>query len=318
MASSSLNNRTDVSAITGAADGASLVVGGDSLIGQALAAALAADGEAVFATTRRRDQVGPRRPYLDLDRPEWDEAALRPCATAYLCAAIARLNACSADPDAAMRVNARHMIALGSVLASAGCYVLLLSTNQVFDGSKRHPRPSDPVSPTTAYGRSKVAAEQGVLALSGLAPPCVAPGVLRLSKVVNPGMPLLLDWIGRFRRGETVSAAADMTLAPLPLDQVVRTMRAMAARRMSGIVHLSAGGEITYVDAARHIARRVGASPALVRPVNSVAAGFLTEPPPRYTALADERTMATLGVTPVDPFDALDACIRDALDDPAV
>jgi dTDP-4-dehydrorhamnose reductase len=282
-----------------------LTVGGDGMIGGLLAAALTADGEASFVTTRRRDSVGGRRLFVDLDAAAWDDALRTPFAVAYLCAAMARLDACLADPVRAVRVNADHMTALAAALAARGCYVILLSTNQVFDGARPAPGCGDAPCPTSVYGRSKAAAERGVLGLA--ADPAVPPpGVLRLSKVVEPGMPLLAGWAERLRRGERVRAARDMTLAPLPAAQVIEALRAMAARRTPGIVQLAAGGEISYVDAARHVARRVGASPDLVDAVDSLAAGFLKEAPPPHTLLDGSRAADELGVRPVDPFAALD------------
>lgn len=288
--------------------GVSLVIGGDSMIGRALTTALDADGEAVFATTRRRDTIGGRRLYADLDSADWDTALSRPFATAYLCAAMARLDACHADPERAMRVNARHMAMLAEALATRGCYSVFLSTNQVFAGTKPAPPPDEPVAPTTAYGRSKAAAERGILALASNSQ-AVAPGVLRLSKVVEPGMALFASWIERLHRGEDVLAARDMTMAPLPVALVVEALRAMAARRTTGIVQLAATREISYVDAALHIAGRIGAPAALVRPVDSVSAGFLKEQPPPHTLLDGRRAFHELGIAPAEPFAALDACI---------
>lgn len=290
-----------------------LIVGGDSMIGRALAARLEADGQDVFVTTRRRDALGDRRLFVDLDTGEWGDVPAvqngdRPFAVACLCAAMARLDACHAAPEQAMRINAIHMTALAAALAAGGCYVVLLSTNQVFDGTTPAPLPATPVCPTSAYGRSKAAAEQGVLALSEN-PSVPPPGVLRLSKVVEPGMALLTGWDAALRRGETVRAAHDMTLAPLPVAQVTQALRAMAAQRTAGIVQLAAGGEITYLEAARHLARRAGARDDQVQPVSCVAAGFLKEPPPPHTLLNGDRARRELGIEPVNPFAVLDDCL---------
>jgi dTDP-4-dehydrorhamnose reductase len=286
----------------------SLVVGGDSMIGRALIAALDAAGETPFATTRRRADVEGRRLYADLEAGEWGDLLPLPFASAYLCAAMARLDDCYADPDRAMRVNAIQTARLAADLAARGCYVLLLSTNQVFDGRRAAPHPDDPTTPANVYGVTKAAAERRILTLAD-DPQAVAPGVLRLSKVVEPGMALFASWVSRLRSGQEISAARDMALAPLPVAQVVDAMRAMASHRLPGIVQLAAAREISYVDAALHVARRVGAPARLVRAVDSVAAGFLKEQPPPHTILDGSRAFRELGIEPVDPFAALDACL---------
>lgn len=296
----------------------SLVVGGDSMIGRALITALRADGDVVFATTRRRDAVNEQRLFVDLEAGVWTDLLNRRFKTAYFCAAMARLDACHADPARAMRVNAEQPAALAAALAARGCYVIYLSTNQVFDGAAPCPAHDAPVNPTSVYGRSKAAGEHRVLtigadaaALSQLSaqPTVVSPGVLRLSKVVEPGMALLANWAERLRLGGAIQAAEDMTLAPLPVSQVVAALRSMALRRSVGVLQLAAGGEITYVDAARHVARRVGVPLDRVEPVAAVAAGFLKEQPPRHTLLNGDRILNELSIHPIDPFDALDTCL---------
>lgn len=306
-----------VSSSTGTSGADRLVVGGDSMIGRALVDVMARKAVgAVAATTRRHNGKEERRLHLDLDDPAtWDAVLARPWSSAILCAAIARLDSCHADPDAAMRINAYGPIALAETLAARGCYVVLLSTNQVFDGRTASPSTDTPVSPTTAYGRSKAVAEQGVIALAGRAG-MVAPGVLRLSKVVEPGMPLLAGWIERLRRGDEVFAARDMSLAPLPVAQVVEALCRMTECRTAGIVQLASSTEISYFEAAQHVARQVGAPLHLVRPVDSMAAGFLKEPPPLHTLMDGRRAAAELGILPLNPLETLDLCIISLLSSP--
>lgn len=278
------------------------------MIGRALTKAIEADGEAVFASTRRSDRAGGRRPFVDLDTAVWEDVLTERFSVAYLCAAMARLDACHADPERAMSVNAINMAGLAEALMARGTHVILLSTNQVFDGTLPHPRPDTPPSPVTAYGRSKAAAEGRITALKPHADH-PHPAVLRLSKVVEPGMPLLANWAHQLANGVAVEAARDMTLAPLPVTQVVMALRTMAARSTAGIVQLAAKAEITYVDAARHVAERVGAPTERVIPVDSVAAGFLKEAPPRHTILDGVRAFRELGIAPEDPFHTLDGAL---------
>ena len=77
------------------------------------------------------------------------------------CAALADHGACEREPDLAEAVNV-----IGSeVLASASdARFVLISTDAVFSGDTGHYTESDPVSPTTVYGRTKAEAEQRVLA----------------------------------------------------------------------------------------------------------------------------------------------------------
>lgn len=290
----------------------SLIVGGDSMIGAALAAALKRDGAPVRATTRRRDSTAPDRPWLDLaDEAGWSEAMMDSVGTAYLCAAVARLNDCARDPAGSQRVNTTNAVAFAEWLMKRGVPVVFLSTNQVFDGHRPRQRADAPVSPRNVYGRQKAEAEAGILAAATRNGGHAA--VLRLTKVIHPGMPLFDGWMADLRRGVPITPFQDMSLAPVTADVVVRTLRAIGERRGEGIYQLSAADDVSYAKAATHIARRIGADPGLVRPVSQASTGALLETPPRYTSMDTTRVSAEFGIAIPDSLAAVDSVLALAL-----
>src|SRR6202161_1123537 len=111
-----------------------LIVGGDSEIGGAAFSALKSQDHAVVATTRRQDRVGRDLLFLDLaaslDGWEPPQGATSAC----VCAAVARLADCVADPQASAHINVSQTLTLADKLLRRGIYVLFLLTNQVFDG----------------------------------------------------------------------------------------------------------------------------------------------------------------------------------------
>jgi len=62
---------------------------------------------------------------------------------------------------------------------------------------------------------------------------------------------------------------------------------------------------VTYVEIARHIAARVGASPDLVRPVAAAARGIGPGEAPRHASLACD----DFALAPIEPFDVVDAVL---------
>lgn len=237
-----------------------LIVGGDSLIGRAVGEGFATAGDNVYFSTRRGPYGSAQRPYLDLlaiATGAMDPNSLPPVDIAILAAAVARVNDCEAAPEETWQVNVEGSARVARCLAAQGAYVVMLSSDKVFDGRVAQRRRDDPPCPETAYGRQKAALEAIVLELPGGA-------VLRLSKVLLPSLALLADWTAALRQGQTVEAFDDFTLAPVTPEHIGRVVRAMAAERSPGLFHCTGAADRSYAELAAMLAAAVGADPALV------------------------------------------------------
>ncbi|MCG8605170.1 sugar nucleotide-binding protein, partial [bacterium] len=163
--------------------GATLVVGGDSVIGKALVEKLRLAGETVLATTRRHEIVSESRPYLDLSTNDtrWQPAV--PISKAFLCAATTSLKACELEPKKSRRTNVDHTVAVTRQLSQTGAFVVFISSNLVYDGARPYREANEPTCPTVEYGKQKAAAEEQLLQLDRLA-------VVRCTKVLQSPFPL--------------------------------------------------------------------------------------------------------------------------------
>lgn len=277
-----------------------LVVGADGMIGGALAEALRRTGAQVAATALSPggETAGCLR--LDLAEPEglWPLPAR--VEAAYLMAAIPSLEACRSDPAGSRRINVERTVAIARRLLGRGARILFPSTNLVFDGETPMRRPEDPVSPGTEYGRQKAEAERALLALEG------AVTVVRLTKVVAPGMPLLGRWRKALLAGEAIRPFTDKVMAPIPLAFVAEVFRAAGSRPMPGILQVSAERDISYAEAAAFLAERLGAPSGLVRPMPSREVGLDLDAVPRHTTLDTGRLRREVGLEPPDVWTALE------------
>jgi dTDP-4-dehydrorhamnose reductase len=78
-------------------------------------------------------------------------------------AAYTAVDRAEAEPDLAMTINAVGARHVARAARAAGIPLIQISTDYVFDGSATRPyREDDPPAPLCAYGRSKLAGEQGV------------------------------------------------------------------------------------------------------------------------------------------------------------
>lgn len=259
-----------------------LIVGGDSEIGAAAYRAMRAGGQPVAATTRRRDRVGAARPFLDLAAPLDSWEAPPGTTAACVCAAVARIAACAADPEATAHINVDQTLALIDKLLALGVYVVFLSTNQVFDGRVPHVAADAPYSPVSEYGRQKTRVEA---ALRGRMARGAPAAVLRLAKVVATTMPLIEGWSADLSAGRSISAFGDMTLAPVPIGLVSMAVGGLLRDRAAGIFQLTGPRDATYADVARFLAARIGVDPSLVNETSAHDAGLPEGSTPRNTTL---------------------------------
>ncbi len=242
-----------------------LLIGGDSLIGSALVDGAASHAIPVFATSRRRGSG-----LLPLDLASFPEQWTPPEATrvAIICGAMTSIKDCELDPGLSSRVNVGSPVAIARAVQEAGGAVVFLSTNLVFGGKTDAPSWDAPLSPATLYGQQKAEAEAAILATGPRA------AIVRLTKVVHPGMALFSGWVRALLQGQIVEPFEDMLFSPVALEEVTGCLLRLATDFEPGIFHLSGDQDISYAQAARWLAQEARVSELLVRPKECKKAGI--------------------------------------------
>ena len=113
------------------------VTGANGRLGRALIAAL---GDAPF--TGPRGPIAWDRDAFDLDAPTSIDALLdrdRPEAIVHT-AAWTDVDGCARDPELAMRRNGEAVHVVAEAAARTGVDLIIVSTNEVFDGARAHDR----------------------------------------------------------------------------------------------------------------------------------------------------------------------------------
>jgi dTDP-4-dehydrorhamnose reductase len=258
-----------------------LVTGANGILGRALAARLAT-GHTLFLWGRgEADLTDEARVRSAADGIEFDAVVHA--------AAMTDVDRCESEPDLAMRANrdaTRHVAALAR---DRGATLVCLSTDYVFDGTKRSPYlEDDPPAPMNAYGRSKLAGEEAVVA-SGAT--CL---IVRTSWLFGAGGRNFVDTIaGKLGRGEALEVVDDQRGSPTYAHDLAFAIEILLRRGARGIVHVTNSGETTWYGLAVEIARYLG-STSLVAPVTSER---FRRPAPRpaYSVLSGERYRAIAG-----------------------
>ena len=274
------------------------MVGGDSLVGNALAKTLAERGDVVTATTRRQ---GRDDRLLFLDLVDSKDVPLPRVDVAIFCAAVTSFERCRIDEPLARRTNVTGTFALARRLVDAGAHAVLLSTAAVFDFQSPHIAAEAPVRPSSAIGKVKAEAEAAFREFGGRA------SIVRLTKVLTPKTALFVNWMASLWQHQRIVAFTDHHIAPLALDRVTSDLITVCDTLSGGIHQLSGARDISYFDAARFIARRMEVDESYVRGALAIESNILPGEVCRFASLDGSRLAGLTGKKMPDPYDVLEA-----------
>ncbi len=279
--------------MTGPAEAPTVVTGARGRLGRALMAHLVSAGAPVVAWDR---------PAYDLDSADAAAALVardRPKIVIH-CAAWTDVDGCARDPETAMRRNARAVRELAEATAAAGARLVLVSTNEVFDGSRTDGRPyreDDPVEPPNAYGASKLAGERAAVVAFGRAGRSADLWVIRTAWLFGPGAPdfptKILAAADRLPPGEALPMVADEVGSPTYAPDLAAALLELIERAPGGLYHLVNAGQVSRLEWARSVLVGAGRETP-VRPISQDA--FKRDSRPPRWAVLDAGRAAALGV----------------------
>jgi dTDP-4-dehydrorhamnose reductase len=216
-----------------------LVLGGGGQVASAVVAAAPAHIQ-VAARTRAELDIGDEQAVaraLAQIRPEWVVNA----------AAYTAVDLAEDHRSEAIAVNDTAVGVLGSAASAAGCRLLHLSTDFVFDGnSTRAYLPADPTHPLSVYGMSKLGGEHQVLKGAG------AGIVLRTAWVyAAAGRNFVLTMLKLMREKEQLSVVCDQIGTPTWAAGIAAAIWGlMEAGAPGGVYHWTDLGVASWYDFA--------------------------------------------------------------------
>jgi dTDP-4-dehydrorhamnose reductase len=238
------------------------VTGANGRLGRALVAALA---DAPF--TGPAGPIAWTRRDFDLDAPD-DVGTILDRDRAEVVvhtAAWTDVDGCARDPDLAIRRNAVATGHLAIACATRGLDLLVISTNEVFDGRRTDGRPyasDEPVSPGNPYGVSKAIGEQ--VARDAFLNRVGVVGIVRSSWLYGPpGNDFPTKILAAADRsdaaGEPLRIVGDEFGSPtFTHDLAEAIVDLLAAGEVRGVHHVVNAGVVTRAGWARELFRQVG------------------------------------------------------------
>jgi dTDP-4-dehydrorhamnose reductase len=177
-------------------------------------------------------------------RPDW----------IVLAAAYADVDGCERNRNLAFDVNCRGALNVARGARQQGARLLFLSTDYVFDGTKRTPfTTDDPRAPRNVYGHSKANAE---VQISQILPECC---ILRTSWLYGAGGKCFPDTILKLAASRPqLEVVGDQRGSPTYTVDLARAIIQLCGKGASGIVHATNLGECSWYEFAREIVTNSG------------------------------------------------------------
>ncbi len=235
---------------------------------------------------------------LDLPCDDIIDPGISACITAFRpdlvvhAAAYTDVDGCETNPDLAFRVNAFGTQNVALAARAAGAALLHISTNEVFDGTRRELyREWDAANPMSTYARTKAAAEQIVRDLAG--------GrfyIVRIAWLFGPGG---VNFVTRILAGAekhgALRVAADEFGNPTYAPDLAAACAKLAATGHYGIYHLTNAGFCSRYEFAQTIMRLAGRPDLPITPILSAEWPRPSRPP--LHAILANTAGAALGIT---------------------
>jgi dTDP-4-dehydrorhamnose reductase len=225
--------------------------------------------------------VALTRSQLDVTNREAVLAALSKDDVVINCAAWTDVDGAEEHEEEALSINrdgARNV-------AEAAGVVVYVSSDYVFDGTKREPYlESDPVNPLSAYGRTKLAGERATAEANP------RHHIVRTSWLFGPGGPNFVETILRLaRERDELRVVDDQIGKPTYTGHLAPALVDLAGSEQYGIHHRAGGGQCSWFEFASEIVRRA----ALDCDVQPCTSEEFPRPAPRppYSVLGGEMAL---------------------------
>jgi dTDP-4-dehydrorhamnose reductase len=187
------------------------------------------------------------------------------------CAAMANLDRCEEQPQAAMAINADMPALLAKQARRLGIQLIHISTDAVFDGIQGGYSEADIPNPLGVYAMTKFVGEKYVTAEY---PEALVARVNFYGCSIS-GARSLAEWFfNHLSAGNTIYGFTDVYFCPLFVDHLVKILWTMAEKGIGGLYHVVSSECLSKYDFGVQLARLFNLNEALIFPSSWQKAGL--------------------------------------------
>jgi len=244
-----------------------LITGGSGLLGSNIAK-LAASEFDVYATYNKNEVRMKDVHFFQIDLTKKEPLVkikqLRPDFIIH-CAALTNVDYCEEHPNEAYNQNVLASINIAEIAPKNGAYLIHISTDSVFDGTKGDYKEDDIPNPINIYGKTKLEAEQKISSIHPHS--CIVrTNIYGWNKRDKFS---LAEWmLNKLTNNEELPALKDVYFSPILVNDLVEVLFKLQEKKYEGIIHITGSETCSKLDFAYMIAEVFNLDKSLIKPVN--------------------------------------------------
>ena len=161
---------------------------------------------------------------------------------------------CELQPIRAFEVNALGVKNLAVAAQEKNCKLVHISTDYVFDGTKRTPySESDCPNPLNVYANAKLAGEYFIKAICNEYMILRVSGIYGKTRCIGKGSNFINNMLRLYREGQSIRVVTDEILTPTSTMEISRQLEKMLEENVSGLFHVTAEGACSWHEFAESI-----------------------------------------------------------------
>ncbi len=239
-----------------------LITGGSGLLGGKIAELAQARGDEVFSGYAHNAPVFGKAVKFDLlDWPGISETIMRLKPEIIIhSAALTDVDRCERERELAYKINVEGTRIISEASKKAGSFLIYISTDYIFDGSRGRYKEGDDPHPLNYYGLTKLLGE-------GFCDGCIArSSVLYGSRPASGKVNFALWIINSLRSNQTIHVVTDQFITPTLNSSLAAMVLEVGERQLNGTYHLAGASRISRYDFARTVARMLDLDLSLISP----------------------------------------------------
>jgi dTDP-4-dehydrorhamnose reductase len=291
-----------------------LITGSNGLLGQKLVDAFLLDNQVELLATARGENRHPKKgeiPFESMDITNSDQMdgvidCFNPNVVIHT-AAMTQVDDCEFEKEACVALNIDSVEYLAKKSKQAGFRLVHLSTDFIFDGTKKMYQEEDEPNPLSYYGWSKLEAEKRVLSYADDF--AILRTVLVYGQVADMSRSNIILWAyNTLKEGKAAKVVDDQFRTPTLAEDLAQGCILAAKSDAQGVFNIAGKDYIGIYDLVQRIAEMYDLSMDNISKVSSATLSQPAKRPP-ITGLDIQKARKVLGYEPHSLEDGIKICL---------